>query len=226
MADAAAARREARRRRILENSHNRLQLISGKIEDEFIKDSPRRTPIPDQIVDVPLITEVNTINTCFLNNGVLNSDLETTGYTSEIQQQTNDREVTNDLAAFLSSPETTPTQDPSLVDKIVNYKYDIVLLSLLMQLLNGLSIINIESSYFFLPLFLYVVTKLIFFPKQNNSNIANAFLLLNGISAEKVKIVMFIMQVVMVISQDVCIFLFTTICIQSMSTIQMKNFIS
>lgn len=34
MADAAAARREARRRRILENSHNRLQLISGKCGDE------------------------------------------------------------------------------------------------------------------------------------------------------------------------------------------------
>lgn len=34
MADAAAARREARRKRILENSHNRLQLISGKSGDE------------------------------------------------------------------------------------------------------------------------------------------------------------------------------------------------
>lgn len=37
MADAAAARREARRRRILENSHNRLQLISGKCGDEYPK---------------------------------------------------------------------------------------------------------------------------------------------------------------------------------------------
>lgn len=36
MAD-AAARREARRRRILENSHNRLQLISGKIDEESYK---------------------------------------------------------------------------------------------------------------------------------------------------------------------------------------------
>lgn len=34
MADAAAARREARRKRILENSQNRLQLISGKNSDE------------------------------------------------------------------------------------------------------------------------------------------------------------------------------------------------
>lgn len=37
MADAAAARREARRKRILENSHNRLQLISGKCGDEYVK---------------------------------------------------------------------------------------------------------------------------------------------------------------------------------------------
>lgn len=36
MAD-AAARREARRKRILENSHNRLQLISGKSSDEDFK---------------------------------------------------------------------------------------------------------------------------------------------------------------------------------------------
>lgn len=37
MADAAAARREARRRKILENSGNRLQKIAGKSGDE----SPR-----------------------------------------------------------------------------------------------------------------------------------------------------------------------------------------
>lgn len=41
MADAVAARREARRRRILENSHNRLQLISGKCDD----DCPRGSTI-------------------------------------------------------------------------------------------------------------------------------------------------------------------------------------
>lgn len=37
MADAALARREARRRKILENSHNRLQLISGKNGNEVSK---------------------------------------------------------------------------------------------------------------------------------------------------------------------------------------------
>lgn len=34
MAEAAAARREARRRRILENSNNRLQIIAGITSNE------------------------------------------------------------------------------------------------------------------------------------------------------------------------------------------------
>lgn len=37
MADAAAARREARRKKILENSQNRFQIISGKSSDEPLK---------------------------------------------------------------------------------------------------------------------------------------------------------------------------------------------
>lgn len=37
MAEAAIARREARRKKILENSHNRLQLISGKNADDVGK---------------------------------------------------------------------------------------------------------------------------------------------------------------------------------------------
>ncbi|KPJ15620.1 hypothetical protein RR48_04837 [Papilio machaon] len=114
MADAAAARREARRKRILENSHNRLQLISGKINDDCCKDS-LRTPIPDQNVDVPLITEVNTVNTCYANNGVAVRNLET--FTSE------NADVLNDLTSFLPpTPEHSPSQDSSLIGRDPFYK--------------------------------------------------------------------------------------------------------
>ncbi|CAG5033275.1 unnamed protein product [Parnassius apollo] len=92
MADAITARREARRRRILENSHNRLQLISGKADDDIKKDSPCRSPIPDQNVHIPILTEVDTINTCFLDNGVISSELETIGFT-ENENVSNDREI-------------------------------------------------------------------------------------------------------------------------------------
>ncbi|XP_013179719.1 PREDICTED: uncharacterized protein LOC106126549 [Papilio xuthus] len=207
MADAAAARREARRKRILENSHNRLQLISGKINDDCCKDS-LRTPMLDQNVDVPLITEVNTVNTCYANNGLSVSNLET--FTSE------NTDVLNDLTSFLPpTPEHSPSQDSSLFGKLVDNKYDIVLLSLFMQILNGLSIIKVEQSYFFLPLALYVATKLFFFPKESNSSIANTLLQMQGISAQNVKVILNVMQLFMVISRDVCVFLFTTICLQS-----------
>ncbi|CAK1586810.1 unnamed protein product [Parnassius mnemosyne] len=226
MADAIAARREARRRRILENSHNRLQLISGKTDDDINKDSPRRTPIPDQNVDIPFLTEVDTINTRFLDNGIINSEFETTGFT-ENDNLSDNREVTNDLAAFtLLSPEPCPTLNPSLVDKVVTSKYDIVLLSLLIQILYELSVFTFDQAFFFLPLILYIVTKLIFFPRQSNSSIANALLLLNGISAEKVKIIVYVMQLLMLISGDVCLYLFTIICIQSLSITLKDNFIT
>ncbi|XP_014357729.2 uncharacterized protein LOC106710238 [Papilio machaon] len=210
MADAAAARREARRKRILENSHNRLQLISGKINDDCCKDS-LRTPMPDQNVDVPLITEVNTVNTCYANNGVAVRNLET--FTSE------NADVLNDLTSFLPpTPEHSPSQDSSLIGKLVDNKYDIVLLSLVIQILDGLSIFKVEQSYYFLPLALYVVTKLFFFPKESNSSIANTLLQMQGISAQNVKVILNVMQLFMVISRDVCVFLFTTICVQSLHT--------
>ncbi|XP_013140952.1 PREDICTED: uncharacterized protein LOC106105223 [Papilio polytes] len=209
MADAAAARREARRKRILENSHNRLQLISGKINDECCKDS-LRTPMLDLNVDVPLITEVNSVNTCFVNNGVIPSNLETQEFTS------GNADVLNDLTSLLPpTPEHSPSQHSSIIGKLVDNKYDIVLLSLFIQILNGLSIFNVEKSYFFLPLVLYVVTKLFFFPNESNSSIANTLLQLQGISAQNVKVILNVMQLFMVISRDVSVFLFTTICLQS-----------
>lgn len=177
----------------------------------FFSDAPRRTPIPDQNVDVPFITEVNTANTCFLNNGTINSEIETlTSSANEI----NDIEVTNDLAAFVS---TTDTQvQSSLFDRLVSNKYDIVLLSLLLQMLYGISILSFQTTYFFLPLFLYTITKASFFSTQNNSNVANALLLLNGISGTKIKIILHVTQLIMLLSRDICVFLFTTICIQSL----------
>ncbi|KAJ8714947.1 hypothetical protein PYW08_004928 [Mythimna loreyi] len=70
MADAAAARREARRRRILENSHNRLQLISGKCGDEGPRESPVRNIIPDSTPEISH-SSVNSSSKTSLNNGVI-----------------------------------------------------------------------------------------------------------------------------------------------------------
>ncbi|XP_037300868.1 uncharacterized protein LOC119191088 [Manduca sexta] len=95
MADAAAARREARRRRILENSHNRLQLISGKSTEDCSRGSPIRTTVADQ----------DSHRFC-INNGVIVTEQESldsipsipliTSLTSDVP--VSEGEVVNDLA--------------------------------------------------------------------------------------------------------------------------------
>lgn len=125
-----------------------------------------------------------------------------------------DGEIANDIASFAVPTESAKTT--TFWEKLIAFRYDIVLLSLLIQLLYGMSVLTFESSYFFLPLFIYIGTKLVWFPSESKSAIANAFLLLNGISATRVHKIMNISQWAGVISQDVCVFLFTTISVQSL----------
>ncbi|XP_045774946.1 uncharacterized protein LOC123873892 isoform X2 [Maniola jurtina] len=227
MAEAALARREARRRKILENSHNRLQLIAGKSDNEICKESSIITQIPSETTDNSVPKESSSTSKCLLNNGVINAGEDLFG-SLPINHESfalGDGDVTirsHDTAALLPPSSTTSTPDPvqvapSLWETITNLKYDIVLLSMFIQLLHGFSLITFEGMYFFLPLISYVATKYFWSPKQhNNSNIANALLLLNGMSARKAQNIMSIIQCVSTFSQDVCIFLFTTICIQSL----------
>ncbi|XP_021192348.3 uncharacterized protein LOC110377697 [Helicoverpa armigera] len=217
MADAAAARREARRRRILENSHNRLQLISGKCGDDCPRESPVRTIIPDPIHEISLPTD-NSSSKTSLNNGVITSESDSFDLLSLNHDiAAGDGEVPSDLAPFASpAPEPASTPSPSLLEKITNNKYDIVLLSLLIQLLYSLSLVTFDDTYFFLPVLIYVITKLVWFPSQSNSKLANALQLLHIVSSHRVKRIIYLTQCMGVISCDICVFLFTTICIQSL----------
>uniref|UniRef100_A0A2A4JEY7 Uncharacterized protein n=1 Tax=Heliothis virescens TaxID=7102 RepID=A0A2A4JEY7_HELVI len=215
MADAAAARREARRRRILENSHNRLQLISGKCGDDCPRESPVRTVIPDPIHEISPSPDNNSSKTS-LNNGVIITESDSFDLLSLNHDiAAGDGEVPSDLAPF-ASPAPEPASPPSLWEKITNNKYDIVLLSLLIQLLYSLSLVTFNDTYFFLPVLIYVITKLIWFPSQSNSKLANALQLLHIVSSHRVKRIIYLTQCMGVISCDICIFLFTTICIQSL----------
>ncbi|CAH0589156.1 unnamed protein product [Chrysodeixis includens] len=218
MADAAAARREARRKRILENSHNRLQLISGKCGDEYSKESLVRTIIPDQIYESPAISENDSCSKPSLHNGVMNSepdkilDLLSTNLNRDIAA--GDGEVPNDLAPF-AAPAAEPVPMPPFWEKLTNNKYDIVLLSLVIQLLYSLSLVTFDDTYFFLPVLIYIITKLIWFPSQSSSQFSSALQLLQVMSSSRVQNVIYVTQCLGVISCDICIFLFTTICIQS-----------
>ncbi|XP_028162104.1 uncharacterized protein LOC114354049 [Ostrinia furnacalis] len=218
MAD-AAARREARRKRILENSHNRLQLISGKNSDELPRESTNKSPIPE-IYEPTIITNIEVSSDYSLLNGILgnvDSEVETT-HTLPSRHDVvaaGDGEVVNDLAAFApSSPPEQPQTSPWTT--LVTFKYDIVLLSLLLQFIHGVASIPMDNTYFFLPLIIYSVTKLVWFPKQSNSNIAHVLLLLNGLSASRLHKMLEILKWSSAISQDICVYLFTTICIQTL----------
>ncbi|KAJ8712210.1 hypothetical protein PYW07_005052 [Mythimna separata] len=217
MADAAAARREARRRRILENSHNRLQLISGKCGDEGPRESPVRNIIPDSIPEISHSSVISSSKTS-LNNGVIIPEPDSFELLSSLNDDiaSGDREVPSDLAPFATpAPEPAPT--PSPWEKLTNNKYDVVLLSLLIQLLYSLSLITFDGTYFFLPVLIYAITKLIWFPSQrSNSKFANALQLLHIVSSQRVQKLIYLTQCMGVISCDICIFLFTTICIQSL----------
>ncbi|XP_049876187.1 uncharacterized protein LOC126373877 [Pectinophora gossypiella] len=227
MADAAAARREARRRRILENSHNRLNFISGKANDDCPKETPKTFSFTEQSYENLAASSSNSFYLPPVNNGVVVPEAESEELFTLLPHQQSDTagdtEIVNDLAAFLT-PASEPAQTKSLSEKIVAYKYDVVILALIIQLLY--SLYAFETAYFFLPLIMYTVTKLIWFPTESKSNIANAFLLMNGFSASKVQKFMNISQWVGVISQDVCVYLFTTICIQSLGIMLRNNVIT
>ena len=129
-----------------------------------------------------------------------------------------DVEVPSELAPLVTpplAPEPAPT--PSSWQKLSNNRYDVVLLSLLIQLLYSLSLVTFDGTYFFLPVLIYAITKLIWFPSQNSSSkIANALQLLHIMSSHRVQKFIYLTQCMGVISCDICIFLFTTICIQSL----------
>ncbi|XP_045451519.1 uncharacterized protein LOC123660500 [Melitaea cinxia] len=226
MADAALARREARRRKILENSHNRLQLISGKNGNEVSKEPSIKPPISEPIHENFVFQESSISNKCVLNNGVINTG-EPIGFMSTNHENfaISDGDVnalSNDIAAFLPAT-SEPTQSPPLMEKLFSYKYDIVLLSLLIQLFYSFSLVTFDNTYFFLPLLLYVTTKLIWFPKQPTSNFTNILLLLNGMSATRARRIIAVTEWISAFSHDICVFLFVTICVQSLCQSMRSN---
>lgn len=183
----------------------------------LISESPVRT-IPDQNYESPTISEINSCSKPSLHNGVINSepdilDLLSTNLNRDIAA--GDGEVPGDLAPF-AAPAAEPGPTPPFWEKLTNNKYDIVLLSLIIQLLYGLSLVTFDGTYFFLPVLIYIVTKLIWFPSQSSSSFSSALQLLQVMSTRRVQKVLHVMQYLMVISCDICIFLFTTICIQSL----------
>lgn len=253
MADAAAARREARRKKILENSGNRLQRIAGKSGDEFpkgmavqivqnnystatrytkvviVSESPIRSirPIPEPEYEIPDSASSSSYSKTSQYNGVFHQPepFQFIPPSHEIDAA-GDGEVTYDSAPYVPPTilaEPAPVPIVPLWENITSYKYDIVLLSLFIQLLYGLSLISFDNGaggYFFLPVIVYIATKLVWFPVQSTSNVAMVMLLvpLIGISQSRLQNIMYVTQCFSVITRDTFLYLFTTICIQTLWT--------
>lgn len=174
-------------------------------------------------------------STLSLNNGAVVAEAQPCELLSSRHDPVaaGDGDLANDFTSFASSPLIqSPTseqpQAPSVWEKIIVYKYDIVLLSLLIQLLHGLSLVSLEGTYVFLPFAVYAVTKTIFFPVQTNSKLANMLLLLNQFSrqANGLQKILHVTQWTGTIFQDVSVYLFTTICIQSLYITLKESFVT
>ncbi|XP_041982011.1 uncharacterized protein LOC121735299 [Aricia agestis] len=214
MADAATVRREARRRKILANSQNRLQLISGKNCDDLPKDTlptVEANLLRDNQADKNISNEFN----CLVGNGSITP--EPFSFDAPLMEGDNEvdgNQVNNDLAAF-ASQRVEPNQTESFREKFSAYRYDVVVLSVVIQILHSYAILTPNKTYFFLPLVLHVITKFIWYPKPNNFNFANALLLLNGISASRAQRIMKVTHYISELCQDACVFLFSTVCINA-----------
>ncbi|VVC93239.1 unnamed protein product [Leptidea sinapis] len=219
MADAALARREARRRKILENSHNRLQQISGKPSDDACLESPTNSDIPIYRDLVP--SESNSKQS--ISNGT--NTTYSGCFLSEPEDYTGDQQEISELTCLLTST-AEPSHKKQFLEKAITNKYDIVLISMFTQLLYGLSLVSFENIYFFIPILVYVSTKMYIYPVQKQSNIANVLMLLRGVSSGIIRQALTVGQVTRDVIEDLCIFLFTTICIQSLFCFMQNSFVT
>ncbi|CAH0755686.1 unnamed protein product [Diatraea saccharalis] len=228
------ARREARRKRILENSHNRLQLISGKCSNEDFsvasKESTDVSPIPHKYESAlsPLTSDSGISEYSIQNGGLGTSTGSFEPLILRHDVASGDEDIVSAVADWIApTSQITPenVQLP-LWKLVVTYKYDIVLLSLVIQFIHTLTAFPLENSYFFVPLLIYSITKSLWLPKQNNSSIANLFLLLNGMSSNGMHKIINVLLWAGAFSQDACIFLFTTICIQMLYNLVRDNFVT
>lgn len=186
-------------------------------------ESPSRSirPVPESDNEIPVVATTSSISNTLLHNGIFHNEPESFQFLPRHEiDAAGDGEIVSDLTPLMPRTpitEAVPTLAVPLWEKITSYKYDIVLLSLIIQILYGMSLITFDiGGYFFLPVIVYIVTKLVWCPVQNTSNIANVLLLLNGMSQSRVRNILYLTQCFSVVFRDTFVYLFTTICIQSL----------
>lgn len=178
---------------------------NGSSLDPFLESEPSVEPVEAK--------DSSPDNLSPISNGIIAPELVNLLGTNLSEHTAN-----NELIRGISGPACEAPQ-LSLWEKLALYKYDIVLLSIVLQVLSSLTASSADTFYLFLPVAIYTITKIVWLPSKQQSNIANFLLLLNGMSPTKVQIFTKIAQLFSVFSQDVCVFLFMTICLQSLLSV-------
>ncbi|KAJ1522271.1 hypothetical protein ONE63_002573 [Megalurothrips usitatus] len=192
----AAARREARRRRILENSEDRLRMISGVVNADDSGDSPANVhSVPPlgriEITNYP--TEPTSVADSASPNDTLESrPIRRESLTSHVEH---DEAPAKPFVPFNKNQSDSTLQEidesPSLITSCLAMRLHLVGLAVLVRLLFSTRYSSLFAESVFVPLFTVTLMKhfgVVPAPSngQAGSGMLNAALILSGMPARQI----------------------------------------
>ncbi|KAG5683029.1 hypothetical protein PVAND_012339 [Polypedilum vanderplanki] len=203
--DTAAAAREARRRRILENSNKRLGKITGRVHNEEIPQIESEQEIINKIYPDPEFerdTFEARANTVFQSNGMPNKDV------FELLKAMQDNKTqTSNQQQQQKPPETAFT-------KFIQSKIPIVLIALIVYTLHVFNLEKFVGNSVFLLLLLweifeFCITAFIIKEPLPQNQIFVLLSMFLGLSPSRIQLIMKVLGLFNKILRDIAIFLFT-----------------
>ncbi|XP_026290837.1 guided entry of tail-anchored proteins factor CAMLG [Frankliniella occidentalis] len=218
----AAARREARRRRILENSENRLRVISGLSKADDAKESSEGS-FYDAAYSPPLIKKddpileyvpQNSQAKAFESPSVISSPNEPVSSSSQIEEKPVPEFPFSSSNQFTSVPLQQEEPSQSFISTAIASRIHLIGLALLVRLLLSTSYGYWIGESVFVPLFTLQLIKYCgIFPRlesdRSSGGILNAVLLLSGLPARQISRLLQILGGLKGIMEDTYIYLFS-----------------
>ncbi|XP_055386358.1 uncharacterized protein LOC129615263 [Condylostylus longicornis] len=221
------ARREARRRKILENSKLRLEKLNGRISHENIKENKPLSNSHRTFSDPEMETEEmflgnkpnfsNSFNKpdisgerdqAILNNEVFFRNLQ-------FQQQNQTANINENFINLFTQEQnrntTTLQKNESFLTKVLNSKFHLMILSVFTYGFIVLGDNNFSSYSIFLPLLFWELTETIIIKPQANSSDAliSLVLIMVGVPSNIFQPIVKITQTLNKIFKDVGVFMFS-----------------
>lgn len=190
--------------------------MTGKSADSCARGSPVRTVDSSQDIEIPATAAHQDESGVRINDSIVSDHTSQEPLTIfGPETAAGDGEPVDDPSPFPSRAQRTPRNSrTSLKTLLLVHKYDMVLMSFLLQIYYSFNPLT-NTTNLFLPIFIYSVTKIIWFPPKDNSNTTNAMLFINSVMSNRLKNVIYIAQSLAVVVRDIFVYLFVTVCIQS-----------